>query len=82
MPLKVSACNVKTLLGENDGGEAQNWATPTQTRSIHSIEIAALSETRLSGEGYITEGSYTIFRPAQRIKLLYIFFETSILELA
>ena len=64
MPLKVSVWNVRTLLRENDGGRGPRRKTALLPHELdlYSIDIAALSETRLSGEleGSITEGSCSI----------------------
>ena len=63
MPLKVASWNVRTLLGENDGGRGPRRKTALLAHELdrYSIDVVALSETRLSGEGSITEGSYIIF---------------------
>ena len=63
MPLKVASWNVRTLLGENLGGRGPRSKTALLAHELdrYGIDVAALSETRLSGEGSVTEGNYTIF---------------------
>lgn len=63
MPLKVASWNVRTLLGEDEGGRGPRRKTALLAHELerYSVDVAALSETRLSGEGSVTEGNYTIF---------------------
>lgn len=62
-PLKVATWNVRTLIGDDDGGRGPRRKTALLASELkrYRIDLAALSETRLSGEGSITEGDYTIF---------------------
>ena len=63
--LTVGAWNVRTLLDrrENTDRPARRTALISQELSKYNIDIAALSETRLAGEGSLTEdlGGYTFF---------------------
>ena len=63
MLLKVASWNIRTLIGDNDGGNGPRRKTALLAQELdrYSIDLAALSETRLSGEGSIVEESYTIF---------------------
>ena len=63
MPLKVASWNVRTLIGDDDGGKGPRRKTALLAQELgrYSIDVAALSETRLSGEGSIVENNYTIF---------------------
>ena len=65
--LKIATWNVRTLLGDTDGGAGPRRKTALLAMELarYSVDFAALSETRLSGEGSISEGDqfngYTIF---------------------
>ena len=58
--------NVRTLLGETDGGPGPRQKTALLAMELaqHCVDFEALSETRLLGEGSISEGDqfneYTI----------------------
>ena len=63
----MGAWNVRTLLSDVDGSDGPRRRTALVALELerYNIDIAALSETRLSGEGSIVEGEgqggYTIF---------------------
>ena len=63
--LTVAAWNVRTMLDLPDSTDrpARRTALVAQELSRYSVDIAALSETRLAGEGSLTEmeGGYTFF---------------------
>ena len=65
--LKIVTWNVRTLLEDTDGGTGPRRKTALLASELarYSVDFAALSETRLSGEGSIVEGDqndgYTIF---------------------
>ena len=63
MPLKVATWNVRTLLDGSGGGGVPRRKTALLSHELgrYAIDIAALCETRISGEGSIVEGDYTIF---------------------
>ena len=62
MPLRLATWNVRTLLGDKDGGTGPRRKTALLAYELerYSVDFAALSETRISGEGSITEGNYII----------------------
>ena len=63
----MATWNMRTLLGDADGGAGPRCKTALLAQELkrYTIDFAALSETRLSGEGSIVEGDttdgYTIF---------------------
>ena len=59
----MASWNIRTLIGDNDGGNGPRRKTALLASELdrYSIDVAALSETRLSDEGSIIEGNYTIF---------------------
>ena len=65
--LRIATWNVRTLLGDADGGTGPRRKSALLAMELarYSVDFAALSETRLSGEGSIVEGDqndgYTIF---------------------
>ena len=65
--MKIATWNVRTLLGDADGGTGPRRKTALLALELarYAIDFAALSETRLSGEGSVVEGDpkdgYTIF---------------------
>ena len=64
IPLKTASWNVRTLLDRNDSDRPQRrTALIAAELSRYNIDIAALSETRLAGEGDLTEKSsgYSFF---------------------
>ena len=67
MNLKVGTWNVRTMLDINTDGENARPHRRTALIALElerfNVDIAALSETRLSGEGSLTEvgGGYTFF---------------------
>ena len=63
MPLKVATWNVRTLLDGSGSSGAPRRKTALLSHELgrYNIDIAALSETRISGEGSITEGDYFIY---------------------
>ena len=62
MPLKVATWNVRTLLDGVGSGGAPRRKTALLSHELgrYDIDIAALSETRISEEGSIREGDYVI----------------------
>ena len=56
--MKIATWNIRTLLGDIDGrtGPRRKTALLAMELARYSIDFAALSETRLSGEGSISEG--------------------------
>ena len=64
MPLNVAAWNVRTLLDREDSDRPERrTALIARELSRYNIDIAALSETRLAGEGALCErgAGYTFF---------------------
>ena len=64
MPLKLATWNVRTLLDRDDSVRPQRRTALVATElARYDIDIAALSETRFSGEGELTErgAGYTFF---------------------
>ncbi|XP_047111665.1 uncharacterized protein LOC124788438 [Schistocerca piceifrons] len=61
--MTIGTWNVRTLLDVNNYRPERRTALITQELARLDIDIAALSETRLSGEGHISEvrSGYTIF---------------------
>ena len=62
VPLQLGCWNVRTLL-DNDKRSERRTALVTNEIARYNIDIAALSETRLSGEDQLTEteSGYTLF---------------------
>ena len=57
----MATWNVRILLDDTQNAPWRKTAIVAQELRRYHIDIAALSETRLSGEGSITEDDYTIF---------------------
>lgn len=57
----MATWDVRSLLDDTHNAPRRKTAILAQELRRYHIDIAALSETRLSGEGSITEDDYTIF---------------------
>ena len=57
IPLRVATWNVRSLLDDTLGGTGPSRKTAILAHELnrYSVDFAALSETRLSGEGSIIE---------------------------
>ena len=59
MSLRLATWNVRTLLGDKDGDTGPRHKTAILALELerYSVDFAALSENRISGEGSISESN-------------------------